>query len=61
MLKHGKIFKIRGRVIHQAKYSGSVPLSAITRAVDKVTGSVAGHSLSTKERNKRWQLHRDSK
>jgi|GEM_PF-1603732 len=55
-----RIFKIRGRVIHPAKHSGSIPLSVITRAVDKVTGCVAGHSLDVIERNKRWQLHRGS-
>jgi len=57
----GKVFKVRGRVIHQAKYSGSIPLSAITRAVDKVTGSMAGHSLFSAERRKRRMLHHGSK
>jgi hypothetical protein len=58
----GKIFKIKGRVIHQAKCTGSIPLSVITKAVDQVTGSMAGHRLNGAERrNKRWQLHRDSK
>lgn len=57
-----KISKIGGCVIHQAKYAGSIPLSTITRAVDSVTGSVAGHSLDVvKQRNKRRCLHRDSK
>jgi hypothetical protein len=57
-----KIVKIKGCVIHQAKYTGSIPLSVITKAVDQVTGSMAGHSLNVVERrNKRWQLHRGSK
>jgi hypothetical protein len=54
-----KISKIGGCVIHQAKYAGSIPLSTITRAVDSVTGSVAGHSLDVVK--KRQCLHRDSK
>ena len=58
----GKIFKIKGRVIHQAKYTGSIPLSVITRAVDQVTGSMAGHRLNGAERrNKRRLLQHGSK
>lgn len=57
-----RIVKIRGRVIHQAKYTGSIPLSVITRAIDKVTVSVAGQSVDiVQKRNKRQRLHRGSK
>lgn len=56
-----RIVKIRGRVIHQAKRAGSIPLSVITRAIDKVTGSVAGQSVDVvQKRNKRQRLHRGS-
>lgn len=57
----GKTLKIKGRVVHQAKYAGSVPLSVITKAVDQVTGSIAGHSLDTAKRRNRKQLHRGQK
>ncbi len=57
-----KTVKSEGRVIYMPKYAGSIPLSVITRAVDKVTGSVAGHSVDiVQKRNKRQQLHRGSK